>query len=103
MIDAVYGSESNVIRFGLTFTVTTAQAPDIRAVNLVRLGAATHHFDHNQRFMTLKFARSSSVLTVIAPLHGYEAPPGYYMLFIVDGDGVPSVAAMVQLLTPLLP
>jgi len=36
-------------------------------------------------------------LTIQAPANSNLAPPGYYMLFIVDTNGVPSVAAMVRL------
>jgi hypothetical protein len=36
-------------------------------------------------------------LTTQAPTNGNLAPPGYYMLFMVDTNGIPSVAAMVNL------
>jgi hypothetical protein len=36
-------------------------------------------------------------LTIQAPANANLAPPGYYMLFIVDTNGVPSVATMVKL------
>ena len=32
-----------------------------------------------------------------APPHAAVAPPGYYMLFLLSGGGVPSVAAFVRL------
>jgi hypothetical protein len=31
------------------------------------------------------------------PANANLAPPGYYMLFIVNGNGVPSTAAMLRL------
>jgi len=34
---------------------------------------------------------------VQAPANAILAPPGYYMLFILDANGVPSVAATLQL------
>ena len=33
------------------------------------------------------------------PPDGNHAPPGYYMLFIVNNDGVPSIAQIVQLVS----
>ncbi len=96
-IDQVYGSAENVINHGQAFRVSTQGAGSITSVSLVRLGASTHSFDHNQRFQPLRFTLSGlTTLTVSAPAHAYEAPPGYYLLFILSGR-VPSKAAMVQL------
>ena len=36
-------------------------------------------------------------LTLRSPLNATVAPPGYYMLFLLDADGVPSVASWVRL------
>jgi hypothetical protein len=36
-------------------------------------------------------------LSVQAPANGNLAPPGYYMLFILNGRGVPSIARFVHL------
>jgi len=44
----------------------------------------------------LEIAAGTGVLNVTAPPNGNIAPPGYYMLFIVDANGVPSVAPFVQ-------
>ena len=41
------------------------------------------------------------VLNVTAPPNGNIAPPGYYMLFILNAAGVPSVARFVQLSTSI--
>ncbi|KHD73472.1 galactose oxidase [Actinoplanes utahensis] len=78
------------------FTVTTPQAADIRKVALVGLADVTHGVDQGQRYVPLKFTADGTTLTVIGPPSGGSTPPGYYMLFIVDSAGVPSVAKMVQ-------
>jgi hypothetical protein len=78
------------------FTVSSAQAANIRKVALVGLGDVTHGVDQGQRYVPLKFSASGTTLTVTGPPTGGVAPPGYYMLFIVDANGVPSVAKMVQ-------
>ena len=69
----------------------------LAAVSLVRLGAVTHAFNQNQRFVPITFQPSAGGLTVQAPGSANLAPPGNYMLFIVDTNGVPSAAAMVSL------
>jgi hypothetical protein len=57
----------------------------------------THAFNQNQRFVPVTFQTTSGGLTIQAPANANLAPPGYYMLFIVDTNGIPSVAAMVRL------
>jgi hypothetical protein len=85
------------IAYGSTFSVATPDAAHIAAVSLVRLGTVTHAFNSNQRFLSLAFQPVSGGLSVTAPLNGNLAPPGYYMLFILDTNGVPSIAPFVQL------
>ena len=80
-----------------TFQVHTPAAADIASVVLVRPGAPTHAFDMDQRLVELSFTVGSGVLNVTAPPNGNIAPPGYYMLFILNAAGVPSVAKFVQL------
>jgi PKD repeat protein len=63
----------------------------------VRPGAATHAFDMDQRLVGLSYTVGSGVLNVTAPPNGNLAPPGYYMLFVLDTAGVPSVARFVRL------
>ena len=45
----------------------------------------------------LTFTRNGTTLTLDAPANPNIAPPGYYMLWIVDTNGVPSVSTQVQL------
>ncbi len=81
--------------YGSDITVTTPDAASIRSVNLVSLAADTHQSDMDQHFVPLTFTAGSGSLTVQAPAAAALAPPGTYMLFIVDDKGVPSVASMV--------
>ena len=82
------------------FTVSSPDADRITKVGLIRLGAPTHSQDQGQRYLPLSFARSGDGLTINAPPNAAEAPPGYYMLFLVDSDGVPSVAPIVHVISP---
>ncbi|WP_239164166.1 galactose oxidase-like domain-containing protein [Actinoplanes palleronii] len=78
------------------FAVTSAQAAGIKKVALVGLADVTHGVDQGQRYVPLKFSVSGTTLTVTGPPNGGVAPPGYYMLFVIDANGVPSVAKIVQ-------
>lgn len=69
----------------------------ISRVTLVKTGSATHTVDFDQRFLPLNFTASGKTLTVTAPSAAEVAPPGYYMLFVFDSAGVPSVARIVRL------
>jgi hypothetical protein len=89
-------SAPNSIPWGSPFTVQTPDAASIASVVLVRNGATTHAFDMDQRLVEMSFTAGSG-LTVTAPPNGNIAPPGYYMLFILNNLGVPSVARFVQL------
>ena len=93
----VISSAPAKLTYGATFTVGTASAAQIRKVMLVRLSAVTHAFDMNQRGVGLSFSAGSGSLTVTAPLNTRLAPPGHYMMFIVNSSGVPSVAKVVKL------
>jgi Domain of unknown function (DUF1929)/Bacterial Ig domain/Glyoxal oxidase N-terminus/Carboxypeptidase regulatory-like domain/Kelch motif/Galactose oxidase, central domain len=84
------------LQYGTNFTVTTPDAASIAKVSLIRTGAVTHFFDQNERYLPLSFQQGSGTLTVTAPANANLAPPGYYMLFIVNTAGVPSVAPFVH-------
>ncbi len=86
----------SVIGYGGSFQVGTPNAASIASVALIRNGANTHAFDMDQRMVSLAFTKGTGTLTVTAPPNANIAPPGYYMLFIVDANGVPSVAPFVQ-------
>jgi hypothetical protein len=93
----VISSAPALISYGATFSVATPDAARIASVSLIALGAVTHAFDENQRFVPLTFQQAGGSLNVQGPINGNTAPPGPYMLFLVDTNGVPSVAAMVRL------
>jgi hypothetical protein len=93
----VISSVPTKLTHGTTFTLGTTSAAEIRKVILVRLSAVTHAFDMNQRGIVLSFSAGSSSLTVTAPSNNRLAPPGHYLLFIVNSSGVPSVAKVVKL------
>jgi Galactose oxidase-like, Early set domain len=86
------------ITYGETFQVSTSDAASISSVVLMRPGTPTHSFDNEQRLVELTYTAGSGVLSVTAPPHGNIAPPGYYLLFVLNAAGVPSVAKYIQIL-----
>jgi hypothetical protein len=83
------------IGYATPFQISTPDAGSIVKAGLVRLGAVTHSVDMDQRYIPLAFTAGSGALTASAPANQNIAPPGPYMLFVVNADGVPSVAKMV--------
>ena len=59
--------------------------------------AVTHNFDENSRFVPLGFSRGPGGLQITAPPNANFAPPGPYLLWIVDSNGVPSVARWITI------
>jgi hypothetical protein len=105
------------VRYRVSFDVLVDDAAMIESVALIRSGSVTHSINTDQRFVELEILERiiapkrirgvatrlqayffiSDRLVLRAPPHGYVAPPGYYMLFLVSKHGVPSVARFVQL------
>jgi hypothetical protein len=85
------------IAWGGQFSVSTPDAGNISQAVLMRPGTSTHAFDMDQRLVGMSFTAGSGSLTVTAPPNSKIAPAGYYMLFLINSNGVPSVATFVQL------
>jgi hypothetical protein len=75
----------------------TADPAGVSKVSFIAIGSTTHAFDMNQRFMWLAFTRTSGAISVTPPSSGSVAPPGYYMLFLLNAKGVPSKARIIRL------
>jgi hypothetical protein len=100
VISSVTAAVQNEIYTGnaanASFTVNTPQAASIGKVALVRLSSVTHGVDFEQRYIPLSYTIGAQKLTVTGPSSINIAQPGYYMLFIIDNNGVPSVAQIVR-------
>ena len=99
----VISSAPASVGFGGQFTIATPDATTITRVTLVKPMAVTHQTESNQRVIELTFLHDHvhpNNLIATAPDGGSPhafAPKGYYMLFIMNGSGVPSVAKWVRL------
>jgi len=87
---------SKSVRPGSTIFVTTPDATNISDVTLIALSSVTHTRNMNQRFNRLSFTQGMGGLNVTLPSSSNSIPPGYYMLFILNSNGVPSVAQIIN-------
>ena len=78
------------LAFGDAFTLTVPDAAAIRNVVLMRCGSSTHAYNPDQRAVWLNFEHTgATTLRASAPPSGLVAPPGNYMVFVVDKAGRP--------------
>jgi Domain of unknown function (DUF1929) len=92
----VIGAGPSAVGYGEQFFLATPDAGRVARVTLLRLGSVTHAFDQSQRFLDLVFRKTPGGLTVTGPASNTVAPPGPYLMFILSGTGVPSVAIVVR-------
>jgi hypothetical protein len=83
--------------YGQTLQIKSPQSAAVRWASLIRNCVTTHSFDGSQRLVDLDIAaRNGGIVTAKAPQNSNLAPPGWYMLFLVDNNGVPSVASWIR-------
>ncbi len=90
-------SAPEIVKGGGYFTVTLGANEPISKVAIVHTGSATHSSDLEQRHLFLPFTQAGNTLTVRMSQNPNNTPPGYYMLFVFNSAGVPSVAKIVSL------
>jgi hypothetical protein len=82
---------------GEEFEIRTPDAASIKKVVLVRCGTVTHNFNPDQRHLTLQFRHEKGEsLVATIPDNAAVAIVGYYLLFVIDGTGRPSVGKFIQ-------
>ncbi len=80
---------------GQTFSVATTEPSTIASAAFIRLAATTHQVNAGQAFVPLSVSPDGGRVAMTAPSVD-QAPPGYYMLFLIDQQGVPSVAPIIR-------
>jgi len=106
------------VGYSTTIDVETPDAASIVKVTWLRLGSVTHAFDENQRFNVTRFTVPPADTTIVVdpatgvpgtvvtppsrirvntPLSSNYAPAGYYMLFVLNNRGVPSVGRIIRI------
>lgn len=93
----VISGAPTAIDYAQPFVIDTPDAADIASVSLIRLSTTTHAVNFSQRYVPVNFTvTGNNSLSARAPQNGNHAPAGFYMLFIVNNDGTPSVSKMVK-------
>jgi hypothetical protein len=84
--------------YGGTIVIPTPSPTTITSVSLLRLMNTTHHYDANQRLVWLQIlSRGTSSVTVSAPINANIAPPGYYMIHVLNSALTPSTGRIIKI------
>ena len=87
---------------GQKIRIGTPDPAAITRVTLIKTGSNTHSFDMDQRFLELPFTVVNGELEASLPGNRFQTPPGFYMVFVVNAQGVPSEAAILRINIPSL-
>jgi galactose oxidase len=93
-------SAPSTISYSTSFdiTVSVPSGKSVNKVSLIRLGSVTHGFDQDQRYLQLLYTLPippTGTVHVTPPANAKYAPPGYYMLWVLDNSGVPCAEAKI--------
>ncbi|HEX6713364.1 MAG TPA: galactose oxidase-like domain-containing protein [Thermoleophilaceae bacterium] len=84
------------VAHGQTALYGTPDADAIASARLLRPSAVTHVTDVQQRSIALKIIKRAGGVEVAIPASRGLVPPGWYMLFVADRRGTPSVAYWIR-------
>ena len=85
--------------YGKVFQITTPTPSTIKSVSIVRFSSTTHHYNTDQRLLWLQIVgRAGNTIKVSSPKNRRLAPPGYYMVHILNWSGIPSKAATLRVI-----
>ena len=87
-------SAPSTVTWGSTFQVSST--PGVTSAVLIAPAAQTHSVDMNQRSIDLPVTTTPTGVQLTAPNQNVT-PPGYYMLFLLNAQGVPSIASWVHI------
>jgi len=87
-------SAPQFVGYGSTVNIETDS--EIAEFSFVRMSSATHAVNNEQRRIPAEATGANGSYQVAAPATPGTAPPGLYMLFAIDTNGVPSESVIVQ-------
>ena len=90
-------SAPTAVSYGQTFFVGTPEGASITKVTWTAIGTLTHAQNWDQRINVLSFSQVAGGLNVTAPNSVNLCPPGHYLLWILNGSGVPAVARTIRI------
>lgn len=89
---AITAVSTDAVTVGGTFTAT-CDGPVANGFSIIRQSSTTHTVNTDQRRVVLTPTETNgNTYTLVIPNDAGIALPGYYMLFAINGDGVPSTA-----------
>ncbi|MCX4695136.1 glyoxal oxidase [Streptomyces sp. NBC_01408] len=89
---------SGELGYDTAFQVRSSTPKDVKRAVLLAPTTVTHSVNTSQRHLELRFtAARGDTIGLRTPPSAADAPPGYYMLFLLDAKGVPSTAKWVKL------
>lgn len=91
------GANNKAAMRGETLTYTSADAVTIKSARLIPPSSATHVTNIEQRSVGVVVSHTGNDISIALPADENLLPDGWYMLFVVTGDGMPSHAKMVQI------
>ena len=81
--------------YNKTMEIETLDSETIDKICIIRPTCTTHCVNPEQRYIGLEFERQNdTILQASLPRNANLAPPGYYMLFILNSKDVPSIATL---------
>jgi Domain of unknown function (DUF1929)/Divergent InlB B-repeat domain len=88
-------SAPSTLNLNQNFSLTVGANDKVGGINLIRVGSNTHSFNSEQRLIPLPFSQRGPNITATLNASPEMVPPGYYMLFVFNTAGTPSVAKIV--------
>ncbi|MEU7065463.1 galactose oxidase early set domain-containing protein [Streptomyces sp. NPDC046161] len=86
------------LAYDAEFQVRTSTPAAVARAVLLAPTTVTHAVNTSQRHLELRMsAVRGDTLTLRTPPGAADAPPGYYMLFLLSAEGVPSTAQWIKL------
>ncbi|NWG38174.1 galactose oxidase-like domain-containing protein [Nitrososphaera sp.] len=83
--------------YGGSISIPTQNPQSISSVSMVRISNTTHHYNTEQRLVWLGItSKGGGNVTVSAPLNANLAPPGYYLIHVLNGNTVPSEGKIIK-------
>ena len=88
----------STVEWSRNMALTVNDGARVERVTMLAYGAATHSFNFGQRFNELSFSRNGNQINAQVPANPNHAPPGYYMVFALDVNNIPSTAFTIRIL-----
>jgi hypothetical protein len=80
----------------ITFTLTSGNNPGLQ-VSMLGAVVSTHGNNMGQRTLFPAVVCAGNTCQITAPPNAHVAPPGWYMLFVLNAQGTPSIGQFIRL------